>query len=139
VTCGSRYRESLPTVRPLHNPCVEALYRYPRGAEGIARLLMRIALAILMISNGCFDIFARNPSFISLIRVTICVALSVGIFTPFLGIIASILSAWTLFGSGLNLHFVHIATLILSAAVALLSPGALSVDALLFGRRRVIF
>jgi hypothetical protein len=100
---------------------------------------MRIALAILLISNGYFDILARNPSFISLIRVVICLALSVGIFTPFLGIIASILSAWTWFGGGLNFHFVHIATLILSAAVALLSPGALSVDALLFGRRRVIF
>ena len=120
-------------------PYVEALYRYPRGLEGFARLLLRSALAILLISHGYFDIFTRNPGTVSVIRIVLCLGLCLGFSTSILGIFATLLSLWALFLGHLTLPLVQVAALILSVAIAILGPGAYSVDALLFGRLRVIF
>lgn len=116
---------------------MEALYRYPRGVVGFALLLLRIAAGILLLANGCSEIL-RNPSTVSLVRLFVGLGLCLGLFTSFLGIIAVILSLWALFWPHTSLSLVQVATLILSLAIVILGPGAYSVDALLFGRRRVI-
>jgi uncharacterized membrane protein YphA (DoxX/SURF4 family) len=116
---------------------VEALYRYPRGVVGFAFLLLRIAAGILLLANGCSEIF-RNPNTGLLIRLLVGLGLCFGLFTSFLGIIAAILSLWVLFWAHTNPSLVQVATLILGVAIVILGPGAYSVDALLFGRRRVI-
>lgn len=120
-----------------HNPYVETLYRYPRGIVGFALLLLRIAAGVLLLANGCSEIL-RNPSTVLLIRLLVGLGLCFGLFTSFLGIIAAALSFWTLFWGHTNPSLVQAATLILSVAIATLGSGAYSVDALLFGRRRVI-
>lgn len=118
---------------------MEALYRYPRGGEGFARLLIRSALAILLFSNESFVLFTETPSIISLIRIVVCLGLCVGLFTRFVGVITATLSVWALFWGHQNLPLVQVATLIDSIALAILGPGAYSIDAILLGRRRVIF
>ena len=104
---------------------------------GFALLLLRITAGILLLANGCSEIF-RNPSLVSLIRLLVGLGLCFGLFPSFLGIIAAILSLWALFWAHTTLSLVQAATLILVIAIVILGPGAYSVDALLFGRRRVI-
>jgi hypothetical protein len=117
---------------------VETLYRYPRGAIGVARLLVRIAFCILLCTNELSDIFTGNPSAISLVLVVICIGLCLGLFTSVLAAIAAALSIWALFAGHLNHLLVQVAAVLLSVVIAILGPGAFSVDGLLFGRRRVI-
>lgn len=116
---------------------METLYRYPRGLVGLALLLLRIAAGILLLANGCSDIF-RNPSAVLFIRLFVGLGLCFGLFTSFLGTIAAGFSLWALFWGDTNLPLVQVATLILSLAIIILGGGAYSVDALLFGRRRVV-
>ena len=122
-----------------HNPDVESLYRYPRGIVGFALLLLRGSVGILLLANGCSEIFATNLSIVSLIRLIVSLGFCLGLFTPLLGIIAAAISLWPLLSAHMTLSLVPIAALILSIAIAILGPGAYSVDALLFGRRRVVF
>lgn len=117
---------------------MEALYRYPRGIAGFALLLLRTAIGVLLLADGCSDILTKNPSTGSLIHFVVCLGFCLGLFTSFLGIVAAILSLWALLWGHTNLALVQVATLILSTAIAILGPGGHSVDALLFGRRRVV-
>lgn len=117
---------------------MEALYRYPRGIAGFALLLLRIAIGVLLLANGCSDILTMNPSRGSLIHFVVCLGFCLGLFTSFLGIAAAILSLWALLWGHTNLALVQVATLLLSGAIAILGPGGHSLDALLFGRRRVV-
>jgi uncharacterized membrane protein YphA (DoxX/SURF4 family) len=89
-------------------------------------------------ANELSDIFARNPSAISIVKVVISIGLCLGLFTSVLAAIAAGLSIWALFAGHLNHLLVQVAALILSVVIAILGPGAFSVDGLLFGRRRVI-
>ena len=121
-----------------HNLTVETLYRYPRGAAGFARLLLRSALGLLVLANGCSEIFTISPGTVPLLRIVTCFALCLGLFTSYLGIIVAILSLGAMIWGHVDISLVQIATLILGVAIAILGPGGHSVDALLFGRRRVI-
>jgi len=122
-----------------HNPDVESLYRYPRGIVGFALLLLRGSVGILLLSNGCAEILTTNLSIVSLIRLVVSLGFCLGLFTPVLGIIAVAICLLPLFSAHMTLFLVPAAALILSIAIAILGPGAYSVDALLFGRRRVPF
>ena len=99
---------------------------------------MRTAIGVLSLANGCSEILTKNPSKGSLIHFAVCIGFCLGLFTSFLGIAAAILSLWTLLWGHTNLALVQVATLLLSAAIAILGPGGHSVDALLFGHRRVV-
>ena len=117
---------------------MESLYRYPRGAGAVARLLIRFSFGILLFADGFPDISTRSLTATTLIPDVVCLGLCLGLFTPITGAIAAAFSLWALFGANPNHFLVHVAMLVLSLAIAILGPGAFSIDALLFGRRRVI-
>ena len=60
--------------------------------------------------------------------------MSVGFLTPFPSVIACAAAANLLLGPGTS-NLIHITTVIDAAALALIGPGAYSLDARLFGRR----
>lgn len=77
------------------------------------------------------------PLFLSLQMLTaVCsVLLIIGLWTPVAGVFMALCElSLLLFGSGALIHIVLAA---LGAALAMLGPGAWSVDAHLFGRRRI--
>jgi putative oxidoreductase len=62
-----------------------------------------------------------------------------GMWTPATGILIAIVEswiAWPLYRSRLPAAEMHVFVAVLSASVAMLGPGAWSVDARLFGRKR---
>ena len=115
---------------------------FPQGGPGVALLLVRISVAAAFLMNLTHR--NRVPSgflefvFVMLICL-VSVSLSIGFLTPFLSAIACAAAAANLllgisagFSSG---NLIHLFTMFVATALALLGPGAYSVDARLFGRR----
>jgi uncharacterized membrane protein YphA (DoxX/SURF4 family) len=68
--------------------------------------------------------------------------LLVGLWTPLAGSLAAVVSVWIAF-SGFLSHsgdpWIAIIQAVLGAALAMVGPGAWSIDARLFGRKRIDF
>ncbi len=122
----------------VHNSSVETLYRYPRGAGAVGRLLVRISSCILLFSNGVPFALTGNSFTDFGVSIVAGVGICLGTFTSVIGIVAASLTLWSFVTEHSSYLLVHLATLILNIAIAILGPGAFSIDALLFGRRRVI-
>lgn len=112
---------------------------FPPGRPGIGLLLLRISVA------ATFVLIVANPSDLStiylifVVATLIALALTIGFLTPYLSFVICIYALVNIFGGASRLHELVLASLLLSAAaLALLGPGAYSVDARLFGRRVVV-
>jgi hypothetical protein len=108
---------------------------YPQGGPGLALLLLRISVAAILLVS------AANPSGASSIRLLfagsllVSVSLSVGFLTPFLSVVACVAAVAHLLIAPHSGNLVYVFSLLDAAALALLGPGAYSVDARLFGLR----
>lgn len=69
------------------------------------------------------------------------ILLIIGLWTPIAGVIAAIVESWVLISrpfSEQSHPFAHIIIPVLAISLALLGPGAWSLDARLFGRKLVV-
>lgn len=117
---------------------MESFHEYPRSLGGVALLLLRVSVGILLF--WCVHAGRPNvtPSLLTIAALVICVGLILGILTSFLGAVALIGGVILLCMAPTYLSLVSVATLLLSGAIALLGAGAYSLDGILFGRRRII-
>jgi uncharacterized membrane protein YphA (DoxX/SURF4 family) len=113
-------------------------------------MLLRAAVGVTLLVQGMTYLADReNPRFVrlavGLLAVASGVSLLIGFLTPFASVLAGLSSAgvalsWfpaptsNLFDTRLSLVFV----VIMAAAIALIGPGAFSLDGRLFGRREII-
>jgi uncharacterized membrane protein YphA (DoxX/SURF4 family) len=121
---------------------------FPGGGRGFGLLLLRAAIGVVAIFDGISAVAMGGHGATELaggFAILIGVALLIGLFTP----VASGLAAAAAVGlsiSGLSLPAADpldskpltVLVAIVAVAVALLGPGALSLDARLFGRREII-
>ena len=112
---------------------------FPQGGPGIGLLLLRISLAatsVLIVANRT-GFSSTHPLFLGALLVSLC--LTIGALTPYLSFVACVYALVNLFGASSRLDELLLASLMLNAAaLALLGPGAYSIDARLFGRRVVV-
>jgi hypothetical protein len=112
---------------------------FPPGGPGIGLLLLRISVAttfVLIVANRTGG-SSIHPLFVCALLVSLC--LTIGALTPYLSSVVCVYSLVNLFGAGSYLAELLLGSLMLNAAaLALLGPGAYSVDARLFGRRVVV-
>jgi nitrate reductase NapE component len=117
---------------------MENLSPYPRNLGGLALLLLRTSLGLLLLANAQSAALLAKPGVITFLISGLCIGLFVGIFTPLLSSIAFLGGIGYLVWMPACPCMVRIVTLALCVSTAILGSGAYSMDGVLFGRRRVI-
>lgn len=115
---------------------------FPNGWPGFGLLLVRLCLGVALIYLAAADIAAKSPAPMRLaddvIAATGGMFLIAGLWTPAIGTVIALDKVW----SALSLYSPGDGTstdlflAILAASMAMLGPGAWSIDARLFGRKR---
>lgn len=112
---------------------------FARGWPGVGLLLMRLVTGIALIDAGVTKLWGGppfGPTILCVIATGAGVLLIVGLWTPIAGLLLVVIEVWkALSHPGDPWTRILLATL--GAALALLGPGAWSVDARLFGWKRI--
>jgi putative oxidoreductase len=112
---------------------------FPNGWPGRGLLLLRLAAGSVLIYDAILQLSARAALAEMLLQVAIILAallLLAGLWTPVVGVLMAVLEICNSF-----LNTGHIRSVLLLAALglslAMLGPGVSSLDARLFGRKRI--
>lgn len=108
---------------------------FPQGGPGVALLLLRISVAAIFLINAASHPVVSSNRLLLVFAVLISVSLIIGFLTPYLSVIACVTGIANLLLGPSSVNLVCVLLVINAVAVALLGPGAYSVDARLFGRR----
>jgi putative oxidoreductase len=112
---------------------------FPNGWPGRGLLLLRLAAGIALSHDGVAEMLMA-PERHGIIWQSLAtiggVLLLVGLFTPMAGVLAVIVELWTALSRADNLR-ICVVLAVVGAALAMLGPGSWSVDAWLFGRKRI--
>src|SRR5690349_18129475 len=112
---------------------------FAHGAPGIGLLLIRVVAGTILIAHAVAMLTA-GPDLASavlyLLTGGIGTLLFIGLWTPVAGALTALDAAWMAFSSPGDARF-YILLAALATARALLGPGAWSVDARLFGWKRI--
>ena len=111
---------------------------FPLGRPGIALLLMRVALAVMLVDSVARPLIHRDSPWFSLAPVVVAIALCIGFVTPVFAALSVLLEVTIWATSRGAIEAVHVCAVMVAVALAMLGPGGYSLDARLFGRRQVI-
>jgi putative oxidoreductase len=112
---------------------------FPNGWPGKGLLVLRLAVGGILLTNGIAWLASsphRDPIAPAIIGIAAGLLILIGLWTPVGSVLVVISQSWTLLVSGI-MPQTAILLLSISVAVAMLGPGAWSIDALLFGRHRL--
>jgi putative oxidoreductase len=116
---------------------------FANGWPGTGLLLLWLLTAVALIHFGIASVLEAPPLTIvvlQIIGVGAGILLLVGLWTPVVGALAAIVKVWIAFSrffSHTGDPWIAIAQAVLGAILAMVGPGAWSVDARLFGRKRI--
>ena len=112
---------------------------FARGWPGVGLLLMRLVVGIALIDRGVTRLWSAHPIqviILCMLETGAGALLLAGLWTPVAGTLVAATEMWKIF-----LHpgdtWIWILLGTLGAALAMLGPGAWSVDARLFGWKRI--
>jgi putative oxidoreductase len=116
---------------------------FPDGWPGFGLLLLRLGVGIALVYLGICRFFATpgTPTTVArdFIEALGGVFLLAGLWTPAMGALIAIDELWIAFSLDSlppDSRLIHLFIAVLTAGVAMLGPGAWSIDARLFGRKR---
>lgn len=110
---------------------------FPPGLPGIGLLLLRASVAAaLLLEHYAYRGTVSNWALVA--ATLVCLAISVGYMTPLAAIAGLVLHALLLFRFGAMDTWMIVILVLDAVALALLGPGAYSVDGARFGRRVVV-
>ena len=116
---------------------------FPNGSPGLGLLLLRLCLGMALLYCGAAGLLGRPSELTGVAQQVMASAggifLLAGLWTPVMGSLAALAEVWTaflLYSAGQRSTWEHIFLAVLSTSLAMLGPGAWSIDARLFGRKR---
>jgi putative oxidoreductase len=116
---------------------------FPSGWPGFGLLLLRLGLGIALIALGISGFLAASGEPVAVVRDSIevggAIFLILGLWTPVVGSLIALDALWialSLYSSKPDGHWNYVFLAVLAAGVSMLGPGAWSIDARLFGRKR---
>jgi putative oxidoreductase len=118
---------------------------FANGWPGTGLLLLRLLTSFALIYFGIASLGETPPlatAVLQIIGIGAGILLLIGLWTPVAGALATIAKVWIALSRFL-LHsgdpWIAIVQAVLSAVLAMVGPGAWSIDARLFGRKRIDF
>lgn len=112
---------------------------FASGWPGAGILLQRALVGFLLTHNGVIQVLEK-PQAISviphLLEVVTGVLLLLGLWTPVVGIVAAVVEAWVIL-TGIHELLIAMMLATLCATIAMIGPGAWSLDARIFGRKYI--
>jgi putative oxidoreductase len=118
---------------------------FASGWPGVGLLLLRLLTGAALTHFGITNLLEKPPLMTAVLQITGAVAgilLLIGFWTPVAGTLAAIVKAWVAY-SRYSTHsgdpWISIILAVLGGALAMIGPGAWSIDARLFGRKHIDF
>jgi putative oxidoreductase len=118
---------------------------FASGWPGVGLLLLRLLTGAAIIFSGIVSLLEPTPLavvILQLIGAAAAILLLLGLWTPLAGGLVAVVKTWVAFSGHYSLHggpWIPIMQAILGAILAMIGPGAWSIDARLFGRKRIDF
>ena len=112
---------------------------FARGLPGTGLLLMRLVAGVALVARALAILCGGpklGPTILQALAAGAGLLLLVGLWTPITGALAAVICIWEIFSQPGDL-WTNILLGTLGVALALLGPGAWSVDARLFGWKRI--
>ena len=108
---------------------------FPTGLPGLALLLLRSAVAIAVVGSS----YVQHPlGWLQATAILLAIALLAGYMTPIAAVVALTVQGFIWFELTVETTAWAAIVSLDAIAIALVGPGAYSVDAYLFGRRVVV-
>lgn len=125
-------------TRPAEDGGMQRLFSmFPARRPGIALLVLRLALAVMLAAAAPPLEQVAGPLAWTLV-IAVAATIAVGFATPIACGIAMVLEVWVWVASSGGIETIHVCAELVAFSLALLGPGAYSLDARFFGRRRVV-
>ena len=116
---------------------------FANGWPGAGLLLLRLLTAVVLIHFGIASVLEAAPMAITVLQIIGAgagILLLIGLWTPVAGTLAAVVKVWIalsrIFSNSGDPWMVFIQA-VLGAVLAMVGPGAWSIDARLFGRKRI--
>jgi len=109
------------------------------GWPGVGLLFQRLTTGTALLFCGVFALSDRSQSASfapSMIGAAAGILLLLGLWTPVAGTLIAVVETWIVFSHASN-PLISIMLAILGATLAMIGPGAWSIDARLFGRKHI--
>jgi hypothetical protein len=109
------------------------------GWPGLGLILMRLVVGAVLVQSAASTVLSSPPAAIASISAVLAVAgifLTLGLYTPIVGTLVAFAETLGLFTANAQ-RIEHILVATFGAALAMLGPGSWSIDARLFGWKRI--
>jgi uncharacterized membrane protein YphA (DoxX/SURF4 family) len=110
---------------------------FPAGAAGAALLLLRASVAATLIVDGTSVGSPIGSAWVLKAAIALVFFLLLGLLTPYASVLTCLFQLGALLCTGWDHGFHLFVSAVNSAVLAILGPGAWSIDARVFGRRIV--
>jgi uncharacterized membrane protein YphA (DoxX/SURF4 family) len=113
---------------------------FPNRSAGLALLILRLAVAAALISSARLCAGPETEVLLALSRIA-AVLIVVGWYTPLAAtsaVVVSLCTFWVCRAPGIEAFGINALMIAILVAIGLLGAGAYSVDARLYGRRRLV-
>jgi uncharacterized membrane protein YphA (DoxX/SURF4 family) len=108
---------------------------FPTGTAGVALLVLRLSVAASLVADGTQRGALVASYWLLLTFLGPALLLMIGFLTPYASAFTCLAQLWVFALSGSQHNFHLLLSVLNSVVVAMLGPGAYSIDAHLFGRR----